>query len=718
MPMLQDDAKTAQVTLRDLERIVGDISLQPIWRPEADRAADYYDGRQLEPDVVREMEARGQPVLIHNLIQPAINGVLGLEAKTRTDWKVVADDEDKDGEEQADVAEAMNMELNKAARMTRANRACSDAFAAQVKTGMGWVEVTRNGDPFAYPYEVNYIHRREIFWDWHARKPDLADARWMLRRKWLEQDELIMAFPQHKRLIEAMSNGFIGYDPWQTEEPLLYSQELLGAYTDQTTTSIPEDQWWDPDRRRALVYEIYYRVWEKKPVLKTQDGQVFEFDKQSKIHQAVLANGQAEVVIAPYSKMRLSYFIGPHRVADLDSPHPHNKFPYIPFWGYKEDRTEIPYGIVRGMMPAQDEINKRRSRLTWLLNAKLIIKDEDSVLDMNDDEIMDAVHSGFGVISMNPNRQNKNSDAFKVQTDMGVAQQQFTVMQEAEKMIQDVAGIYNSFLGADSGAQSGVAIDSLIEQSSTTLAEMNDNYRYSRQLLGELLLDHIVADIGENQKDVQINKDNHKKTRTIRLNERREDGFTKKVTNQVVRTRMNVVMDEVANTKTYRQQLARGLMEMAGQMPDQIKMALIDMIVELSDIPSRDEVLKRIRQATGQGVDPEDMTEEEQAQMQRKQQLQQEMEELEIENKRLEVQELAAKARKLNAESQEKESLTEHEQNKLIAEYREINARIKEIVTNVAKARKDLYQTIDGEIELESKRLPGSAPQEQGEQAP
>lgn len=704
-----DLAKKPGISLRRLEQMLDDIRYQPIWRPEADRAADYYDGKQLEPHVIADMKARGQPILIHNLIAPAINGVLGLEAKTRTDWNLVADDDSG-----LEVVEALNQELNEAARIAMADRACADAYAAQLKTGLGWVEIGRNDDPFEYPYRANYVHRNEIFWDWHAKRPDLKDARWLMRRKWLDVDELEMAFPQHIDLIHSVANGWTTIAGsgglWNEDEPLSMSQALMGAYTDQTTTSIPEDEWWDSERKRALTYEVYYRIWDKKPVLKTETGEVFVYDQNNPVHVAVLVAGRAEVTMATFPRMRLAYFIGPHRVADLESPHPHNLFPYVPFWGYREDRTLIPYGMVRGMMPAQDEINNRRSKLTKLLNSKLVIKDDDALLEMSDNHMLDELYRADGVITLNPNRQNKDSNAFRIVEQTGVAAQQFQVMQEAQKMIQDVAGVYNAFLGQESGAKSGIAIDSLVEQGTTTLAEINDNYRVARQLVGELLLAHIVDDIGDKRKEVKIGVNKPRATKVIVLNDRRTvDGGRTEITNSVTRTKTRVVLSDIQNTPGYRQQMARSLMELAGQLPEQYTAALIDLIVEMGDFPNRDEVLKRIRQVSGMGVNPQDLTEEERAQMERKAQLQQQMEDMQFETLALELEQLKAKVRDINAKAAVSESKVDAapvDKEKTIAEIQEVRARVKDIVTRVAGARQQLRTAIDGEIALESKRLP------------
>lgn len=710
-----DLAKKPGISLRRLEQMLDDIRYQPVWRPEADRSADYYDGKQLEPHVIADMKARGQPILIHNLIAPAVNGVLGLEAKTRTDWSLVADDDSG-----LEVVEALNQELNEAARISMTDRACADAYAAQLKTGLGWVEIGRNEDPFEYPYRSNYVHRNEIFWDWHSKRPDLKDARWLLRRKWLDVDELEMAFPMHKDLINSVASGWTSIGGsgglWNEDEPLSQSAALMGAYTDQTTSSIPEDDWWDSERKRALTYEVYYRVWDKKPVIKTETGEVFVYDQKNPMHVAVLVAGRAEVSIAPFPRMRMAYFIGPHRVADLESPHPHNLFPYVPFWGYREDRTGIPYGMVRGMMPAQDEINNRRSKLTKLLNSKLVIKDDDALLEMSDNQMLDELYRADGVITLNPTRQNKDANAFRIVEQTGVAAQQFQVMQEAQKMIQDVAGIYNAFLGQESGAKSGIAIDSLVEQGTTTLAEINDNYRVARQLVGELLLAHIVDDIGDKRKEIKIGVNKPRATKVIVLNDRRTvDGGRTQITNSVTRTKTRVVLSDIQNTPGYRQQMARSLMELAGQLPEQYTAALIDLIVEMGDFPNRDEVLKRIRQVSGMGVNPQDLSDEERAQMERKAQFQQQMEDMQFETMVLELEQLKAKVRDINAKaavSESKAGAAPIDNEKTIAEIQEIKARVKDIVTRVAETRQQMRAVIDGEIAMESKRMPNTPAQQ------
>lgn len=683
--------KTPEITTQILDAFLSDIRCQPVWRPESDRAADYYDGNQITPQMRATLEGRGQPVLIHNLIAPTVDGVLGLEAKTRADWKLVADDDSG-----LPVVDALDQELNEAARIAQADKACADAYAAQVKTGVGWVEITRESDPFKYPYAIGYVHRNEIWWDWHSKRSDLEDCRWLMRKKWIDCDTLTHHFPEHKQIIEGVSSGWAGWDNWGELQSFAGSPELMGAYSVESNFSLARGDWFNSDRKLALTFEVYYRVWDKKPVMKTPAGDVILYDAKNKMHQAAVASGKVQVIVANFSRMRLAYFVGPHKVADIDSPHPHNKFPYVPFFGYREDKSNIPYGLIRRMMPAQDEINHRRSKLTWLLNIKRVVKDADALSGMSDQQMMDELGRADGVVNLDPDR--KNVNAFKIETETGIAAQQFQVLTESQKLIQDVAGVYSAFLGQESGAKSGVAIDSLVEQGTVTLAELNDNYRFARQLVGELLLANIVSDIGNREKEVRINVNSPKKTKTIVLNQREiGDGGKETINNSVLRTKTRVVLSDITQTPGYRQQMNLMLMDMVSKLPAEYQAAMIEMVVETSDLSNRDEVLAQLRKISG-SVDESELTPEEQQAIAEQKAAQDQAKALQFEGMKAEVEEKIAKAKRLAVETAALESNMEIDKATKAEQLNKLKAETKQIITNVVKIRHDMMKVVDDDI--------------------
>lgn len=690
-----DLAKDPGLELSRLEALLNDIEQQPTWRDEAQRAAAYYDGKQLEPHVIQTLKDRGQAPLVFNLIAPTIDAVLGIEAKTRTSWLVRPDND-----ESLQVAEGMNEKLNEASRLTLAEKACSDAYAAQVKTGLGWVETNRNSNPFDYKYRCQYVNRNEIHWDWHAKRADLRDARYLVRDRWLDEDRALLAFPEHELLIKQAVNGWARWNSIITSVDYENMISLGHAYSEYQQTVLDEDTWWDTDRERVRVFEVWYRKYQKGVVLQLQDGRVIEYDKENAIHKAALAHGMATPISGVFPKMRLAYFLGCHRVVDVPSPLPHDDFPYVPFWGFREDGTGIPYGLIRRMMSPQDEVNARRAKMMWLLSAKRVIMDSDAT-KMDVEEVADEIQRPDGVVILNPSRQNRDQYAFRVEQDFQLAAQQFEIMIDAQKQIQDTAGVYSALMGRQEagGAESGVAIASLVEQGSTTLAELNDNYRFARRLVGEQLMSFLIKDIDKTPMDVAINVNKPQRTKIVQINQPTidEDG-NRFLTNDLTRAKMQVALDDIQSTAGYRAQIANRLFELASTLPDEIKVAVLDVVVDATDIPQREEIVKRIRQVTGQYADPSEMTDEERQQYEAKQALEQETQQLALEELRGRVAKVKADASKSMASSGKVEAeagAVKFKNRKLDAETDLILAQMQQLTMEMHAMQQQLNEQIE-----------------------
>lgn len=626
----------AALSQTKLEQFLSDIREENSWRISANKEADYYDGNQLDGETLQEMEQRGIAPLIRNLIGPTIDVVLGMEAKNKRDWKVVAETDDD-----TEVAEALNVKLKQAERVSEADRACSEAYASQVKVGIGWVEVAREHNPFRAPYRVRGIHRNEIFWDWRAKELDLGDARYLVRRRWLDEDELIAAFPNKKSLIENVGRKWPMWDSEYRADEIGLS--LAQSYDTELRTSLEEQEWRDLERKRLCLYEVWYRVWERGYVLRLPNNTVIEFDLNNSRHTDVVANGLVQPEPAMIPKVRLSWWIGPHRLSDTPSPYAHNRFPYVPMWGYREDRTGIPYGLIRRMMSPQDEVNARLSKMMWLLSAKRVITDSDAVA-MTHDEVLNEAGRPDAYITLNPNRKNKDFNAFRIESDFQLSQQQFEVLRDASQAINDTGGVYQAMLGKESSAESGLAINSLVEQGATTLAEINDNYRYGKKLVGELLLSLVKEDIGNGETTVSISFDGAKKAKKVVLNHVMQDkyGYTYR-SNDLARTKLRVDLDDVPNTPSYRAQQLQNLTEISKSLPPELQVAIVDLIVRATDLPQRNEIADRIAKVTGQ-MQPDDLTPEEIAAQQAEQEKLAQLEALEMADKEADIDKKRAEA--------------------------------------------------------------------------
>ncbi|MEZ8965501.1 portal protein [Vibrio breoganii] len=668
--------------LLELQDLMSDIDAQPDWRTSANKACSYYDGDQLPKDVVDKLNERGQPATVHNLVAPAVDGVLGMEAKTRTDLLVKADDPSEEFEQ---IAEAINSEFADACRLGRMDRARSEAYANQLKAGVGFVEAYRNPNLFGVKYKIKHVPRDEVYWDWFSKEPDFSDCRWVMRCRWIDVDELKTLVPNKADILKHMQGQ------WETFKDLSNVEgmpaDLMSAYADFTGWTREQSEWLSENRKRVRLQIIYKREIKQKAVLQLNNGRTVLFNEKSQEHQMAVIMGKAKLTKGQVSEIKETWFAGPHHLGERPCTAPNGMFPLVPFWGYRKDANGEPYGLVSRAIPAQDEVNFRRMKLTWLLQAKRVIMDEDAT-NMSRDAVIEEVERPDGHITLNPDRRNHKSisEAFQVQQDFNIASQQFQVMQDSMQMIQDTMGIYGAFLGQESNATSGVAIANLVEQGATTLAEINDNYRLGCQLVGELLLGYIIEDMkGRENYAVQISDESKGSHKQVVLNEVDETG---NINNDVTRMRSHIALAPIQQTHAYKSQLADRMMQVTAQLPPEVQVATIDMVLELSDVPNKAEFISRVRDALGVAKDPEDMTPEEQQQLQQQQAEQQQQ-------KELAMREVLARVSKLEAEAQAK-----------MAEMDKVQAEVQNKGANTGKTQAEMALLLQ-QLEAQQAELQG-----------
>lgn len=621
-----DNAEGAQVdadgmNIHELESFLIETRDEPRWRKNADKCVDYYDNQQLDNDVLADMKERGIPPLIINLIMPTINTVLGMEAKARTDWRVDFDDEQFE-----DVAHALNKKLVEAERMTFADNAMSDAYAGQLKAGLGWIEVGRNPDPFEFPYRVSSVHRREIWWDWRKRDP--KQWRYLIRKQWFDADQLIFAFPKMKDII---GYSMAKWGAWNFFAERLDDKTGLGqAFDIERAFTLEEQDWRDTERRRAIVFEVWYRKWIRGWVARLANGQAIELDvEKNPRHALAVATGAVQPFSAIYPQVRQAIYIGPHRVLDRKTPFPHRDFPYIPFFGFREDLSNTPYGLIRTMISPQDEINARRSKMLALMSSRRVQMDSDAVYeDYNTlEDVAEEASRHDSVIVTNPGRKNVGNKGVLIEDNRDLSAQQFEVLQESKNNIHDVSGVFPPMAGDSRGGLSGIAVNALVEQGTQTLAEVNDNYTFSRRKVGEQLLELIKADslhphtvaLGEGKSKRVI----HLNSSQPLVDEQLPEGETEGTANDVAGAQLKVVLEDVPSTPTYRQQQLAQLTEVTKSLPPNMQQFVIDFVIEATDLPDRKKIAQRIRTALNI-PDPGAKDQGNQQQNQQLQQLQQE----------------------------------------------------------------------------------------------
>lgn len=585
------------LTLDEFTDILHEIENQPPWRSRADKEADYIDGNQLDTELMRMQAARGIPPASENIMKAAIESVMGFEAKTRKDWRLSSDN----GVDGQDVADALGYKVNQAEKLSRADKACSDAFRTQFTVGVGWVEVSRESDPFKPPYRCGAVHRNQIWWDMPGsmESPDMTACRWLLRRKWMDASRIALSFPDKKELISRCDGRWGGN--WDLTTDGAASTGLMDSWETERGWSVEEQSWYDVTNKRLALYEVWYRRWVASTVLKSPDGRVVEYDPANPAHDTAIATGSAKVVKATVARVRRAYMMGPHILHDGPSPYKHPYFPYAPFWGWHEDRTGVPFGAARDMIYAQDSLNSALAKLRWGISATRVERTKGAVA-MRDEIFRQQVGRVDADIVLDQQHMALPGAVFDVKRDYQLTDQHYQLMNDSRASIERASGITSGFMGRQGSATSGLQEQTQVEQSNQSLSSIMDNFAQGRTLVGEMLLAMIIEDMDSGPATVVIEGDAVREDKTVQLNQPAVDEATgvQYLSNDVQRTRLKVSLEDVPTSSSFRAQQLNTMGEAVKSMPANLQAAVMPFMVGLMDLPYKADVVEAIRAASAQ----------------------------------------------------------------------------------------------------------------------
>lgn len=276
---------------------------------------DYYDGIQLTKGEKLVLSKRGQPDIVINRIRPAINGILGVIQRGKSEPRAYPRTPKDEGS--SDVATDTLRFISDENRFPATKIRC---FKDMLVPGSTAAQVLVDPD---LKVKIEQVRWEEFFYDPRSRREDFGDARYLGIARWMSADDVKALYPDKAEEIEdAVSTG-----------------PMAGGGLDTTTQDRPASSpqvWVDRKRRRLFVVEVYYRegqAWERCVYLST----------------VILAEGA--------------------------SPYQDDKgVPICPIEAVSAylDRENNRYGAVRDMRDVQDEINKRRSKALWRASMRQV----------------------------------------------------------------------------------------------------------------------------------------------------------------------------------------------------------------------------------------------------------------------------------------------------------------------------------------------------------
>jgi hypothetical protein len=310
-------------------------------------AIDYYDTDQYTREELARLRERGQPAIVINRIKPAINGIIGVTEKGRSDPKAwPRNPQDVDA---SDVATDV---LRYIADFNRFKRTKQDVFRDMLVPGTGAALIGVDDD---HQVTITQIRWEEFFYDPRARRQDFKDARYLGIAKWMYADDVAGMYPAMAAQIEASVQAAGGAGMMIPDESF-QDRPLQGPGTGGA--------WVDPRLRRLLVVEMYWREagsWSRSVFTGTN----------------VLEHGPS-----PYND--------------------HKGRPDCPIEAMSAyvRRDNGRYGAAWDMIGPQDEVNKRRSKSLHLLSVARVEAKDPQAINVDADVVRREAARPDGVLPL------------------------------------------------------------------------------------------------------------------------------------------------------------------------------------------------------------------------------------------------------------------------------------------------------------------------------
>lgn len=553
---------------------------------ERDEAFDDHD--QYTDEELETLSDRGQAPLVFNVINTAVNWLTGTETRTATDYKILP--RRKDGSKHA----ARKTELFKHVSDANHSRThWSRAFRDAARVGLGWMETGQNSEDADEPVFDRYESWRNVIYDSIANEMDLSDARYLFRTKWVDVDMAEAYFPDRADMIRRAKSQV--YDQgFSLDGAGDDAMDSVEAETGHGTIGVNQyDGSLATQRDRVRLFECWFVMPTDGEYMKGGDFTGQLYDKDAVGHQIDLETGRASVISKRANRMYVALFTVAGLLHVQPSPYRHNKFPFTPIWGKRKASTGQPYGLIRGLIDLQRDINKRASKALHILSATKVFVEEGAVEDI---EVLRSEAARPDAVIVHK----AGRPMPQLFSDTNLAAAHAELMSRDIMMVQQVSGITDENLGRRTNAVSGVAIERRQDQGSLASAFFFDNLRHAKIIHGEKLLCNIEQFYTE-ERTFRITNSRGNPTFISINDDNPEDD------NWIGRTRADFIISEADWRATIRQANTEALFEMlsklAPAMPEFVAQTL-DLMIEASDVPNREEIVKRIRQITGQ-TDPD-----------------------------------------------------------------------------------------------------------------
>lgn len=567
------------------------------------RDESYDDGDQWHLQDATTLLRRGQAPLVFNLIKESMAWISGVEKHSRTEGKVVPR-----GPEDVEPAFLKQHLLKFVSDINKEPFEISTSFDECIRGGLSWVDVGIRSDPFDEPLFIRHESWRNVWYDHLDPTFNCGRSRFLFRAKWLDLDVAEAMFPGRMAVIQAKTDIQNEYN--YVDDEFYLSDTYRGANDrGDFNSQFAHSQYMDPfqnnlfnDRRRSRVVEAWYRVPAHARYMFARDPQAqrfnrTQFDQGNDMHAYMAKHGTVTLHDAVMMQMRLVFLTEGGLLTQPATPYKHDRFPLVPLWCFRRKKDGNPYGYIRNMIDPQEDLNKRRSKMLFLLSTRGAIMENGAVA--NKQELRRELSRPDLIVEVQGQRR------FELIDDRQMSGEHAKLVAQDEEFIRRAAGVTPENLGHPSNAISGKAIEARQGQGSLTTATAFDSLSYAKQQIGEIKL-ALVDQFYTDEKTVRILGDDDK-VKFLELNKQEQDQQGQPlIRNPIHNTQTDFIIGSQEHRESVRMAVFSTLTDLLTRLPPEVIMAYLPQLMELVDVPGKERMIAIARQLSGQ-EDPAEM---------------------------------------------------------------------------------------------------------------
>ena len=593
----------------------------PLWvnfRKEAAEDMGFYVGgdaqwkRDGSDADLRALRSQKKAIITENHIQSVVDVLTGFERQNRYDLKA-----SPEGAEDAEDANLLTLIMKHEQEQLEAHALLSEIFEDGTITGASgaYVGIDWTEDPLHGKITLERLFPGEDFlWDPFELNQDQRGARYTMRFRHAFVKDIVAEYPDHKAAIEKAAELLPSTTAGTGVSSDFNQRDGYGSATDHPLEA-DLGLFWNAAEKKLLIVECWYRDYESFYVVANKKtGSVWEADTWAVAQATAEADPEHLTAVRRQKRtIKMGVVLPATRqtLEEDDQPFENDTsdYPFITYIAKRKGDTML--GIVRNLKDPQRVHNKKESAaldiIDRLANVRAIAE-EGTLVNPDDLKRQWSTEPIYY-------RRGTTTPPSWFTPPLAEVLRALTAMADRGKLaIRESSGINTDLLGLKGDDSSGIAIARRQAQGQIISTVFFDNFRRCKRQFGRRLAKRIQQVYSDertmrltspdgNQIMVTVNPESAKgKTRDEFGRIQAAQGAPPegqpdtrpRILRDLSALEYDIIVSETPATPSMRAMSLLALLEIIGKMPI-IAPALMDVVIELSDIPDRQKVLERVK---------------------------------------------------------------------------------------------------------------------------